>query len=549
MAYLKQNPAHAVHGQKLVLSPTDAPQLGTLPDLAPVIRSMLLHSNLEACGFILSPLYAALPCVRRPQTVRCGDAAQAETHPAAICLLLGLLLGLYPTSVKFPPFHVRVSLYRRIHSLLTNGGGLAFCSAHPSILALAAMEYVACVIPLYLPVEHALLLEEHGMPAFFLSCSMTCDAFRQEALETGEEPWGALEAYCTPLVDRHLKACRNRQRARKAMIESQQPALKIQPASVEQLIEVPFVVPYAIHQDDPTDCIMSSEMSFLGILKTNTGQNPTPSQPPSVIQNPSSASNHVPTQSLNPGPTPSPDYSMVVAIQRTIHAHELPPNLTKMQLRSLDKNMRVCERSALSASILHVCVACVMANQQTICKKKGSEFPTRGQCKLDLETGELVCSIPHCQSKAILSISTLGRIVSIRGHRFYLAPCCATVQTYTGRGDEFQCCDEDNEPPFGAFQAEQEKARRGCPHQRDQPSKGKVSSAKKRCELCSNVALQEPHHAIDHLTGEKHCTFLCQRHTPHPEVLKRVVNWKQLQEEIRARDKPLFSVRKKDKKV
>jgi hypothetical protein len=60
VAYLQQNPTFIdFQIQKMVLSPTDAPQLGTLPDITPVLRAMLLQAHLEKCGFILTPLYAA----------------------------------------------------------------------------------------------------------------------------------------------------------------------------------------------------------------------------------------------------------------------------------------------------------------------------------------------------------------------------------------------------------------------------------------------------------------------------------------------------------
>jgi hypothetical protein len=208
-----------------------------------------------------------------------------------------------------------------------------------------------------------------------------------------------------------------------------------------------------------------------------------------------------------------------VIMQRTIHAHQLPPNLTQLQFSALSARMRVCERSALSGSVIYVCISCVMANQQTICRK-GKAFPTRGQCKLDLDSESLICSV--CQSHSIISINTLGRIISIRNYRFYLTPCCCTVQIYTGRGDEFQ------DTPAT------------CPHKQ---VKTPVKTQKKRCELCSNVALPEPHSSVDHLTGEQHHTHLCQRHTPHLDSLKNVTNWRQLQDEIRNRDKPLFAIR------
>ena len=475
----------------MVLSPTDAPQLGTLPDITPVLRAMLLQAHLEKCGFILTPLYSALPCIRRPTIRKPPPPPEQDTHQVCICILTALLLGLFPTSVKFPPFQIRVALYRRIHSLLTNGQGIPFCLAHPSLLTLALMEYCAYVIPANLPVEHEILAGEYGMQTFFSTCPLVCDTFRQELLVTGEEPWSELEAYCTPIVERHCRACKSRQRTRQP---DQFPVVKLPPASTDSLVNIPFIVPYLIHTEDPTNCIMASEMAFLDSQNLETA-------------------------------SPNPNIKQAVAMQRAVHTHQLPPNLTRLQLHALSARMRVCERSALSGSVLYVCISCVMANQQTICRK-GRAFPTRGQCKFDLNTDSLLCSV--CQSHSIISISTLGRIISLRNYRFYLAPCCSTVQIYTGRGDEFQSQDQPISCPIS------------CPHKHPKTSS---KSSKKRCELCSNVALPDPHASVDHLTGEQHNTYLCQRHSPNSDALKHVTNWRQLQEEIRRRDKPLFGIR------
>lgn len=550
---------HQNLARKMVLSPTDAPQLGTLPDLTHILRRMLLQTELDQCGFVLTPLYSALPCIRRPAARKMSQACRPtpqktaqktsahssahsvhssqsesgasqspqssqssptpraikpqitqtpqlpqDTHQVAICILLGLLLGLYPTSVKFPPFQVRVALYRRVHALLTSGGGATFCQAHPALLTMAMMEYCAYVIPAYLPVEHALLAEETGMQTFFAAFPLACDTFRQEALETGEEPWSALESHCAPLVEKHSRACKSRQRAKQAL--DQFPVVKLPASAVDRLAEIPYVVPYSVHLDDPTHCIMASEMAFLGISTlSSSSDNSKDSTKESEIK-----------------------HEQAVALQRTIHAHQLPPNLAQLQLGALSDRMRICERSALSCTVLYVCVSCVMANQQTICRK-GRAFPTRGQCKYDFgsetHTSSLLCSV--CQSHSIISISTLGRIVSLRNYRFYLAPCCATVQMYTGRGDEFQLTAQSTPAT--------------CPHARQ--SRGAQKQAKKRCELCANVALPEAHCSVDHLSGQPHCTYLCQRHTPHPDSLKHVTNWRQLQEEIRRRDRPLFALR------
>jgi hypothetical protein len=342
------------------------------------------------------------------------------------------------------------------------------------------MEYCAYVIPTNLPVEHDLLAAE-GMESLFTSCSLLCDAFRQEALLTGEEPWEDLEAYCYPLVDRHTRACKSKSLTLKGRPPEPFQLLKLPPSSLHTLPSLPVIVPYSIHFDDPTHCIMGSELRFLGL---NQGD-----------------------QTIK--------HEQAVALQRAIHAKPLPPNLAKLQVRALSTHAKVCQRSTLSGCVLYACIHCIMGGQQAVHRKNGRPFPTRGQCKLDLAVNDLVCSV--CHHRSILSISAVGRVISIKGHQFYLAPCCCTIQPYLGRGDEFQ--------------------QTSCPHKVTRPAS---KNTKRRCELCSNIALVEPHEAVDHLTGEPHSTYLCQRHTPHEDALRHVANWSQLQEEIRKRDKPLF---------
>ena len=485
VAFYEQNPSLGPFARKMVLSIPDTPQLGTLPDLGPVIRSMLLLGpsssqtpppQTASWGFILTPLYSALPCIKK----QACPPSQDDTHQVALCILLALLLGTYPTSVKFPPFHVRVALYRRIHCLLTHGTGTTFCQKHPSLMTLALMEYCAYVVPTFLPVEHDLLAAE-GMESLFTSCPLLCDAFRQEVLVNGEEPWEALEAYCFPLVDRHTRACKSKSLTLKGRPQESLQMVKLSPASLQHLPTFPVIVPYPIHFDDLTHCIMGSELRFLGLH-----------QDPPIIK-----------------------HEQAVALQRAIHIKPFPPNLTKMQVRALSAHAKVCQRSALSGSVLYACIHCIMGGQQAVHRKNGRPFPTRGQCKLDLSINDLVCSV--CHNRSILSISAVGRVISIKSHQFYLAPCCCTIQPYLGKGDEFQ--------------------ETACPHKATRPPS---KNTKRRCALCPNIALIEPHEAVDHLTGEPHTTYLCQRHTPHEDALRHVSNWSQLQEEIRKRDKPLF---------
>jgi hypothetical protein len=415
-------------------------------------------------------LLDAMPFIRRI-TKRQMEVDYWHCH-VGITVLVGLLLGVYPTSVKFPPFSVRVALYARVHRLLTHGGGMEFCRRHPCLMTLSFMEYCSSVIPAYFPVEHEQLLGEAGASAFFGSCSLACDTFRQELLVTGRESWADLEAFCVPIVEKHWRACKNRSR----VVGDSVGCLRVSEAAINTFLTMPFVVPYGVHLDDALHSIMGSEMAFL----SSDG---------------------------------SVRFDHVAAMQRMISVRSLPENVRRMQLRGVGIKMRECERSALSGAMIYVCVSCVLSAQG------GKALLTRGQCRWDVETEQLVCS--SCKDGAasgIVAISTIGRAIVLRGRSFYFAPCCCSVQVYQGRGNEFASGVE-------------------CPHQRQRAT---ARAPRRRCEVCSNAAASQGHTAVDHLTGVMHTMWLCHRHTPHESILRHVVNWAQLKEEVAKRDRPLF---------
>ena len=151
----------------------------------------------------------------------------------------------------------------------------------------------------------------------------------------------------------------------------------------------------------------------------------------------------------------------------------------------------------------------------------------RGQCRLDLSKNTLVCA--NCLGDSIVHINTLAKVVSIKNHKFYFAPCCNKVQLYEAKGGEFQCVFDHSKMDFAV----------PCTHQAGLVAQ-KKRSEKRRCEICNAVALVEGHTAVDHLTAAIKTVFLCQRHTPSEDALKLVKNWRQLQAEIRKRDRPLM---------
>ena len=241
-------------------------------------------------------------------------------------------------------------------------------------------------------------------------------------------------------------------------------------------------------------------------------------------------------------------------MQRLLCVSSLPANVIRMQLRSLGACMGVCERSALDGMTLYICVSCGLGSSGAT-----RSTQTRGQCRLDgglfsTESGcsgaaksDLVCK--HCQTPSVFAVNTLGRVVTLRNQRFYLAPCCCTVQMYGGSGVEFQS-------EYSLTSGDSRQGARGelplgvtlhsCSHRK---KKYQTRPQRARCEVCqttsSGAVAPEVFTVVDHLAGCMRSIRLCSRHAPRQETLKQVANWRQLMDEVNKRDRPLFSSNRK----
>ena len=472
---------------RMVMCLGDVPQEGTLPDLGNLIRTLMMQRdfNHKELKYVYRMLQAALPCLlvhSKANSKSRKSCDQGDGKQVGICLLLALLLGLYPSCVKFPPFQVRVNVFRRVHLLFTSGKGSDFCRKHTNLMTLAFMEYCCHILGSYMPVELAILQGEQGMQGFFHACPVLCDTFRQEVLLTGLEEWGSMDEYCASIVEKHSRVCKNR-RSQLGRLSERVNFVEVTAAS--QTADIHYIVPYSIHLQDASNTIMVNEMAF---INGNVDR--------AVLQR-------------------------AAGIQRLIKVHPLPSDIVHLQLKVMGKCMAVCERSAVSSAILYVCMQCLADNN-----KRDYTKMTRGQCRLDLARNVLVCA--KCLSDCIVQINSLGKIVCLKEHRFYFAPCCNKVQMYEAKGGEFQCVFDQASMDFVV----------PCCHC-DQLTQ-KRRSEKRRCEVCNSVALPHAHTAVDHLTAEVKSVFLCQRHTPTEDALKQVANFRQLQNEIRKRDRPLF---------
>ena len=150
--------------ERFVMPLVDSPHFDNLPDLWPVLRDVMTDVHRDGLEFHF--ISKALPCFRKTNRLMPGAACCS----VVFCLILALLLGLYPDAIRKPRFLARACFFRRIHVLMTGDAEsqTRFVQEHPQLAILAVMEYLARVIRLFYPVEEDVLVNVLGISQVIL---------------------------------------------------------------------------------------------------------------------------------------------------------------------------------------------------------------------------------------------------------------------------------------------------------------------------------------------------------------------------------------------
>lgn len=133
----------------LVLAPEYAYHYLNLPDLTHFLRSSLARNVWD--DTLISSLMS-------PFCLHVKVAAKSSTtvmRAAALNLLHGLLLGLYPYAIRHMEFERRCQVAGRVRELMcgTEASKTDFIASHESLLTLAMSEYLVNVLGDFCPVE------------------------------------------------------------------------------------------------------------------------------------------------------------------------------------------------------------------------------------------------------------------------------------------------------------------------------------------------------------------------------------------------------------
>ena len=191
-----------------------------------------------------------------------------------------------------------------------------------------------------------------------------------------------------------------------------------------------------------------------------------------------------------------PALAEAAALHSLVRIAPLPDNIRAMQEAALDAISQKCQRQARVRRTKHICLLC----------ERGGR---RGKPRLCSKTFRVVCQSCGDDAAGIPSIDMIGRVVTIQGRQLIFAPCCATVQEYQGSGRDLlpsQCTH--------CLTAAQQP---GAAQRKPRPT----------CEVCDGQALPRCHEVLDHLQARMNANFLCHRHTPPEDWLRRCANQRQ----------------------
>ena len=456
----------------LMLPIADAPHFSLLPDLGQTIHDVLIRQPITSA--LEAVIQQSIPLVRHAKHMPQFN----DSQDILLNLILALLLGLFPGTPRKPGFTVRARLFARVHVLLTSSREVqtAFLTRNQDVLLLACMEYIARVVPVYMPVQGYFLTDQDTPSAmFFRRIPPLGDDLRQTIDEQSQSldtpSWEMIQGTCSAMVERVSRLKR---------MHANPPPKNLPPPSA--LIPTPDPLTYWDAPQllgNPT----SDEFRLLGLSLGLHG-------------------------------------SILMQIQQNIQVWTLPHNLYKMQcdrLKTLccDDNRSAYLRTRRSI-VAHILVFFLFRhvtpvhNNRSICTNCMLVLKTTPHTRLRLDTlsHNLVCAT--CVHGGLVSVNLLGRILRFRKQFFYFCPSCMQIQQYNGGGEQ---------PWLADWHGERESK---CIHTTGEDVH--PTRHKHKCFICSESAMAHVVERVDHMTGEMVTFHYCQRHMPHTEALIKCIN-------------------------
>lgn len=481
--------------RQLILSPADAPQVGNLPDICFIIRSVFLAnvdtgaasargvgrsgrrstrrmdvtsegvgSHTGAAALLNELVSACFPWGKlqgshaEGKRERANDTHKRSLDPHAavilVNILMGCLMGLYPSCRRHPVFTCRCELYKRIHCLLTSPQttlGL-FVSTHKALLQLATLEYVYHMLNTHMPAENEFVCSVIATGSPFEGCTEILDTFRRGIVSSGHESWEEYNAGAQKALDQCLRTISTNTRSDSAANEKGGTrVLARTPRQRDAWVKTALDSP-CIHLCPPPDDAQHDE-----------------------------------------GTSQMPSLDFVRSVQRVVLVDQLPEELANIQAEHISRVANTCTRRALYQTTKFVCYACELAG-------RAASFRT------DAETLQVTCS-NGCQG-CLIGVNATGNILTVAGRKYVFSPQCERVVEY----DEEHAAAMWTNPPAVSS---------GLTASTSRSSK----AIRYTCKYCSTPSKTlTPYEYPSLKTRRMVYTYLCRKHTPNEPLTRYVHN-------------------------
>lgn len=462
-----------------ILQVSDAPQFATLPDIGYLLRACLFNQEWNR-NVLCNLLHVMFPCPK--PMLKQPVASFDDTVPALLNIVLGFLLGLCPQTVKTPPFVVRTLLYMRVHRLLTarQDHQFTWVKDHQFLCCLALCEYVCKLLPLYMPIEYAILTNTFPVQPFFQETPMFYDIFRQENLLNGDETWDDLETKAKALYEKihrmYKSRCRNRGSTHLRVAYATKSTRTLHFDEIAEQLHCPVIQKYQCHRELPKQIL--NEYATLGCNLSKD------------------------------------------SLCNYLFVDMLPSNILERQLQIIARQAAVCQRQAYMHRMLFICVFCEHNSRKTM-------------LRICVQTQQLVCE--ECKSaKCVIGIDTVGRVVRSNYKQYFFSPCCGRVVSYA--------TSTKSPMDMSAEQMALSIFEERCPHVVEKSKKKRFS--KQSCSFCKASATPATFYFFDVNMRDMRLSYCCQRHILSNEAISKLKYHHEFEEKVFSSERSATKKRK-----
>lgn len=379
-------------------------QYATLPDLLRFVCDGVLRQRWDESALHML-VHNALPFIKKGRLFAlCFAEAASGVRGAALNVLHGTLLGLFPTCAKRPTFPQRVRVAVEVRRLLvaTPGTQAAFLAAVPGLLKLCMLEYVLNACHDFCPEVLAVYMGPRGLEAYVGACANTCDQFRTEALQGETLEWSGLEAQAAVLLDRFA-------RSYKSLLS------RVEPRDTADAVHGRVLSAWRKRRDQTA----RTRLLQLSLVVPVTGV--------------AGGMRHVLSAEATGAQTENTTAAVVEALQHNLQCQLLPGNIVRDALPELTARFNANPHHVYNTSKLHLCLWCV---------HRLSGSPLAHRLRLDVQRDVLLCAACGDGAAApVVRVNMLGRLLRLGGVYYHFCTGCLRVRRWEGTGCELRRCE------------------------------------------------------------------------------------------------------------